>query len=490
MTRIVNISNIQEKLMIISVLETGIYPDKLSKDQKHNFKRKVQNFVLRNGSLCHRTREGIVKQVICNFESEAIKGILTIEHGTAHIGAKKLLTIVNQKYYGILQASVYSFVAECSICSRYNSLTTLQPVFINEITARLDLLMMDCVDLRKYSELNSGYSWILNVIDTFTKYLWSFKLEHKTANSVLECLKYIFENYGVPLAIQSDNGREFKNQVLRDYMLSKHIRIIHGKPRNPKAQGQIERANQTIKRWLSKGLYEINSKQWILIHSNVVKQYNLTVHRATGKSPFLLFHRNNGFNRPIENQEISEDTASSGDIEYQSWNLEEACPYDVEEPGNYDLLRTIDEKEASMHFNSYKESLIKNQNSNRKKSNISENDSVLIKQNFDTNPLTRKNSFDSFFEPDKYTVIKVLQNNMLCVKNNSSGEVKNVSSTKVKKLSGISNVVFQNAPLPPCHFLLLQLLSNKSGRRFALGLVLILVYIVFLRGKSSGNFWR
>ncbi|KAI5148741.1 hypothetical protein ENBRE01_0515, partial [Enteropsectra breve] len=108
--------------------------------------------------------------------------------------------------------------------------------------------MMDCVDLRRYMNENDGFCWLLNVIDTYTKYLWSFKMKNKSAESVKDCLKYIFNNFGPPLEIQSDNGCEFKNQLLRNFLLSLNIRIIHGRPRNPKAQGQVERVNQTIKR--------------------------------------------------------------------------------------------------------------------------------------------------------------------------------------------------------------------------------------------------
>ena len=113
---------------------------------------------------------------------------------------------------------------------------------------------MDCIDLRKYLDDNNGYCWILNVIDTFTKYLWLFKLKDKSAVTIKNCLQYIFDNFGDPLEIQSDNGKEFKNCLLREFLLGRNIKIIHGRPRNPKAQGQVERVNQTIKRRFSKSL--------------------------------------------------------------------------------------------------------------------------------------------------------------------------------------------------------------------------------------------
>ena len=62
----------------------------------------------------------------------------------------------------------------------------------------------------------------------------------QNAIAVKECLKFIFDNFGEPEEFQSDNGKEFKNQLLKDFLLNRNIKIIHGRPRNPKAQGQVD----------------------------------------------------------------------------------------------------------------------------------------------------------------------------------------------------------------------------------------------------------
>lgn len=114
---------------------------------------------------------------------------------------------------------------------------------MNDITQKYDRYVMDCVDLCKYSQDNDGYCWILNVVDTYTKYLFSYKMTNKTAESVKNCLRLLYMNFGMPKAIQSDNVKEFSNQLLRDFHTNLNIRIIHGRPRNLRAQGQVERVN-------------------------------------------------------------------------------------------------------------------------------------------------------------------------------------------------------------------------------------------------------
>ncbi|TBU19107.1 hypothetical protein CWI38_0221p0050 [Hamiltosporidium tvaerminnensis] len=52
-------------------------------------------------------------------------------------------------------------------------------------------------------------------------------------------LKFLFDNYGIPAAIQSDNNKEFENELLETYLTAFNVQIIHRGPRKLKAQGQV-----------------------------------------------------------------------------------------------------------------------------------------------------------------------------------------------------------------------------------------------------------
>ena len=98
------------------------------------------------------------------------------------------------------------------------------------------------------------------------------------------------------MILHTDNGGEFSNRLLIDFCNEKNIRFLHGRPRHPQSQGQIERLNQTICRKLSKSLYENDEKAWHLILDQITYSYNLNVHRATKRSPFCAFRNRDGFN--------------------------------------------------------------------------------------------------------------------------------------------------------------------------------------------------
>jgi hypothetical protein len=42
-----------------------------------------------------------------------------------------------------------------------------------------DLWVADLIDMKKYSEENNGYSYMLNVIDTFSKFAWVLPIKKK-----------------------------------------------------------------------------------------------------------------------------------------------------------------------------------------------------------------------------------------------------------------------------------------------------------------------
>ena len=447
-----------EKIAIFKYLEDNIYPEGLSKDQKRNFRAKATSFEIIDGILFHIGADNVKRQLICEFEFNLIQNILTTEHSQAHIGSKKLINVLKTRYYGIPNEIVTTFVAECTTCQRYNTIQTIEPVFINDITSKYFRYMMDCVDLRRYSDQNDGYCWILNVIDTYTKYAWSFKLKNKTAVLVKESLKYIFDNFGIPLSIQSDNGKEFRNRELAEFLTSLNIDVIHGRPRNPKSQGQVERLNQTIKRWLAKKLHETNSFRWIDYLSDVVLMYNKTVHSATDKSPFVLFHGQSGFNQLYLGKEYNDDIIYNRyqrdeiynhalEVEeifstFNFENLPEDYIAETEFPVLLNNISTIvqndninERYEVSEHFEQYRERIIRNRNSNLIHRNLDIGDRILIKRDFDTNINTIRRPFESFFEEGNYIVCDFLDNNMIAVFDLQTGIVKNVHSTKIKKIN-------------------------------------------------------
>ena len=111
--------------------------------------------------------------------------------------------------------------------------------------------LMDLIDLHKYRSSNT-HSYILNIIDIFSKYLFSYPLKNKEAKDVYNVLSKLFKEGFVPNILQSDNGLEFKNTIIANLCKKYHVKQVFSKSYSSNAQGQVERVNGTIRSELEK----------------------------------------------------------------------------------------------------------------------------------------------------------------------------------------------------------------------------------------------
>ena len=112
-------------------------------------------------------------------------------------------------------------------------------------------------------------------------------LRQKSGLEVARALLEIFGEFGAPFILQSDNGREFRNQIVTGLKtIWPKIKIIHGKPRRPQRQGSVERCNGDVQNILGSWMRENVSTKWALALPIVANIKNRKYH--SGKF-FLRF---------------------------------------------------------------------------------------------------------------------------------------------------------------------------------------------------------
>ena len=79
-----------------------------------------------------------------------------------------------------------------------------------------DVWEMDLADLSSLSKYKEKYKYLLNVIDIFSRYVWSVPLKDKTGTSINAALKYLFRDRK-PLTMHFDKGTEFVNATVQQY---------------------------------------------------------------------------------------------------------------------------------------------------------------------------------------------------------------------------------------------------------------------------------
>lgn len=95
----------------------------------------------------------------------------------------------------------------------------------------------------------------------------------------------LFGNIGYPVVLQSDNGSEFINQLIIDWLKQHGVKYAHSKPYTPQTQGKIERQNRTLKDRLFKSMSE--GDDWFSVLQSTVLAINNCVTRSTKQSPYL-----------------------------------------------------------------------------------------------------------------------------------------------------------------------------------------------------------
>ena len=96
-----------------------------------------------------------------------------------------------------------------------------------------------------------------------------------------------FSIFGVPVILQSDNGREFRNQIV--YALKAKLpdmNFVHGRARHPQSQGSVERSNADIKKMIASWMRENKSTKWSIECKLVQLQKNHARHSANKCSPY------------------------------------------------------------------------------------------------------------------------------------------------------------------------------------------------------------
>ena len=130
--------------------------------------------------------------------------------------------------------------------------------------------------------------FLLVTIDYFTKWVEAEALAAITEARIQSFVwKNIICRFGIPLAIISDNGRQFDSQGFREFCSNLGIKNQFLSPGHPQANGQTEVTNRTLLKIIKTKLDEAKGA-WPEELPNVLWAYRTTDRTPTGETPFKL----------------------------------------------------------------------------------------------------------------------------------------------------------------------------------------------------------
>ncbi|KAK1646050.1 hypothetical protein QYE76_063855 [Lolium multiflorum] len=115
-------------------------------------------------------------------------------------------------------------------------------------TRCLELLHVDLFGPPSHESLG-GKKYCLVIVDDYSRYCWVFFFKYKseTQRTMMEFANQVQRKYNTTiLAIRSDNGMEFKNYTLDDFLGEEGIQHQYSSPYTPQQNGVAERKNRTL----------------------------------------------------------------------------------------------------------------------------------------------------------------------------------------------------------------------------------------------------
>ena len=128
--------------------------------------------------------------------------------------------------------------------------------------------------MKKYSEENEGNCYLLNVIDTFSKFAWTLPIKNKDGVTVSKAFEKIIKSaetqkHKSPNLLHTDKSLEFGNKHFKSLLNNFNIKKYH--TQNLEKSDIIGRLNRTLNNKM-KIQFEVRcSKKWIDLLQNLLK---------------------------------------------------------------------------------------------------------------------------------------------------------------------------------------------------------------------------
>jgi len=240
--------------------------------------------------------------------------ILEKHHLLGHFGANSVVDAIHDAgfHWKYLKQQALDITSQCQDCMRFNiAKHGYHPLSPIAAANPFDHIAVDLAGPFPTSSNDNHY--LLVLVDVHSRFVVLRAIRNKSMVTVGNTLVEIFCQFGFPKIIQSDNGTEFVNQVIKHLTNTAMMDHRLTTPYHPRANGLAERTVQTSTKLIKKLLH--GAKKYWDSHLPFV-QYAINVKFASihKSTPFsVMFGRKHNaftdyekipFSEPIDDAEI------------------------------------------------------------------------------------------------------------------------------------------------------------------------------------------
>jgi transposase InsO family protein len=214
-------------------------------------KRKATGQLCRENGISSRTIRRWVKRYreggITNLEYKSRTPKCHSNRTSGEIEDLVIKTKLEKPYYGsrmikyLLGVNI-SHMTVSRILRRYNLTVKIKPK--PQEYKRFERKHPDSMwqmDIYEFRIAEIGKVRLFNIEDDHSRYVCASTIfQRKTAVNAVQTLKNALSNGRTPREIYVDRGKQFISKVFRKVCEDNHVKLIVGRPFNPKARGKIE----------------------------------------------------------------------------------------------------------------------------------------------------------------------------------------------------------------------------------------------------------
>jgi hypothetical protein len=212
------------------------------------------------------------------------------EHAIGHFGIDAIYRSLLSKniWWPGMRETITSQIQKCQDCLLYTvTKTKYNPSGFIHASGPWEHVQVDTsVHMPPSPE---GHTTLLVIIDVFTGFVQLRACASSTAEEIARVLWDTFCSFGFPKILQSDNGHEFVNDLLRALVKLSGIEHRFISPYNPRADGKVERSIGTLSSVIKKMVHG-SIMLWPMYVPFAQYAYNVKISSLTGCTPFFLMY--------------------------------------------------------------------------------------------------------------------------------------------------------------------------------------------------------
>ena len=205
-----------------------------------------------------------------------------------HLGPEKVIDLAQKRFYWPKMGDdIKNFIQKRCRCliDKHPNVKECAELCPVEATYPFEMVSIDFVQLER---CKGGYTYVLIVIDHFTRFVQFYGTRSKSSKAAADVLfNQFILNFGFPVRILHDRGGEFNGRLFAELHRLAGIKAVNTTPYNPQGNGACERYNRVLVSML-RALSSKEKADWRKHLPKLAFAVNATRNKSTGFSSFFL----------------------------------------------------------------------------------------------------------------------------------------------------------------------------------------------------------